>query len=281
MNKKLFDELVDIISTFPNKKIDFSDASILYSIAQVNRVWPIVRYVVGMQDTYYDTMNLHYARLSNCITLFNKLENANISYAIIKGAYLDKVAYGNRGLRDSKDIDILIERKSNKIIKEFLEEEGFICGYYDYDKCKIIPYSRRTIIYNQLYTHQSATFVKRIDINNSQNSVRIDINNSASWAEDIDGIKKTSMMLMHTELISYQDVIFRVLKPDYFLLELCLHGYRDMNSIILLSENKYSIRLLCDVYYYILSQENLLNLDDFFDIVCALGYGEAVYYIFY
>ena len=163
-----------------------------------------------------------------------------------------------------------------------MRDEGFVCGYYDKNSDKIINYPRETILFHYLYTHQAATYVKRVSYDDENYfTVRIDINFSISWQEDVDGEIYTVDILKHTIYVDYLGLRYKILSPEYFLLQLCLHSFRDMNSIVLIYNNKYVLRLLCDVFYYIVGEQNKIDFDRFIDIAKKYRYERQIYYIFY
>lgn len=261
-------------------KFDYSD---IEELAFRHRISPVVKYVCSIENSIdrNKTKNRHYQRIYNLCNVFNKLDKKSIPYAVIKGAYLDKIAYKNLGLRSSKDIDILIDKKNYTILCEILEAEGFVCGYYDEEKDEIKKYSRDLILYNYLYTHQAATYVKRVKVDGAWYTIKVDINFSVTWGEDTDGYRNSAEILNNLRYVEYEGIRYKVLTPEYFLLQLCLHSFRDMNSIVLIYKNKYSLRLLCDVYYYIVNDLETVNADKFVDVVKQLGYEKSIYHILY
>lgn len=280
-----YERVIEYLKKFVGDVSGINDLQIqsIQSLAQRNRIWPIIEYIVQTYEntnTYEKNKAEHLLRIECCIKVFDKLENINVKYAVIKGAYLDKIAYGDIGLRDSGDIDILIDNKDYKTLCRLLEEEGFVCGYWDEEKKEVINYSRGTILYNYLYTHQAAPYIKVITLDGVVHTVEVDINFSISWGEDKSGNVHTKNILKNTRLISYENFKYRILTPEYFLMQICLHAYRDMNSIILIHEGSYVLRLLCDIYYYIVKGQELVTADKFLNIVKRCGYEKNIYYVF-
>lgn len=256
------------------------DISAVEKFATKNKILSIIKYVCKIDNKTELNKNKcrHYQGISNCVNVFKKLECKAIPYAVIKGSYLDKTAYLNRGLRSSNDIDILIDRRNYKILCEILESEGFVCGYYDYISKEICKFSRKVIMYNYLYTHQAASYIKTVTTNDYFYIIKVDINFSISWGEDVSWDKYTAELLKNTREVEYEGLLYKVLNPELYLLQLCLHSYRDMNSIVLIYKNKYILRLLCDVYYYLLRE--IINIDLFIETVKKYGYERQAYYIF-
>ncbi len=63
--------------------------------------------------------------LSKLLKVFSLFQQNGIRMAVFKGAVLAKVAYGDVGLRQAGDIDILIRRQDFAQAKEFLKTIGF------------------------------------------------------------------------------------------------------------------------------------------------------------
>ena len=82
-----------------NKQEMEKDEALLH-LSKRNKVLSIVQYLNGENQKEFKVNQLkHYARIESCMNLFNTLDNLHIPYAVIKGAYLDKVAYKNIGVR--------------------------------------------------------------------------------------------------------------------------------------------------------------------------------------
>lgn len=249
-------------------------------LAQKNRVDTIVLFMFNSQQAenkYHCNKIEHRLRLEACKDVFNRMNNEGISYAVIKGAYLDKIAYGDYGLRSSNDIDILIDKNNYSKVYKILIQEGFICGYIDRDG--VHEYSRELRLYNLMYTHQSATFVKQVVYEEIVYQIKVDINYSISWGEDPAAILMTPIILKNTQIACYAGINYNILIPEYFLMQLCLHSYRDMNSLVLIYKKKHILRLLCDIYYYIVRNSSILNIVYFCSIVQKYGYEKQIYSI--
>jgi hypothetical protein len=64
----------------------------------------------------------HTSRLTEVLRLFNE---ANIKTVLLKGLALEISVYGNRGLRQMTDVDILLDRSNHKLARKILIENGF------------------------------------------------------------------------------------------------------------------------------------------------------------
>lgn len=186
----------------------------------------------------------------------------DIPYAIIKGAPLSQRIYGSPFLRHSGDIDFLVRRADIDFAKKILLENGFIQGRV-VDQ-NIIPFDRKEIVFQVSLSHQTAPFVKETG-NPLCPFISLDLNTSIFWGEyeqpcDMD------LVLSNTEKCALFNIPFRRLTPEMEFLALCLHHFKDMNSLYLLSVKGLRLSHFCDLFYYIknvtLNLEKLCSLSD-------------------
>lgn len=180
-----------------------------------------------------------------CCKIFDDMKN--IPYAVIKGSVLSSMIYGKPNYRLSGDIDILVSPQHMEIIKEILIKNNFIQGYLKDNV--ITPYSRKEQIYQKLYTHQLAAFVKPTK-NKLVPFINIDINHSILWGECNRHIDMQEF-LHHIEWYDLFGVKIRKLCPVHEFISLCMHHYKDMNSIYLLSNRGLKLSHFSDLYYYL------------------------------
>ena len=188
-------------------------------------------------------------------------KNASFPYAVIKGAVLSGAVCENPYQRVSGDIDILIRRRDADEAKVLLKGCGFVQGRVT--EKGIVPFSRKEILYQSSTTHQTAPYIKKTG-NALCPYVNVDINMDILWGEcgyhsDMDEV------LSHTEKHALLDINFYKLTPEMEFLALCLHHYKDMNSLYLLSKGSLTLGLLCDIYFY------LKNVKPCVDKICKLS----------
>lgn len=210
-----------------------------------------------------------------CHNLFDFLEEENISYAVVKGAVLSKMIYGDCFLRRSGDIDILISRENIEKVKRFLGDDGFVQGRMTLDG--VVPYSRQELLFQSLMSHQIAPFVKCCT-SNVHKHAKIDINLDIMWGENE---RKTDMqyVLGFTEMVNICDTKIRKFTNEMEFIALCLHHYKDMNSIYLLSESRLRLKLFYEIYLYI--KKCKLNLDILLKLGEKLSVTKYLYYCLY
>ena len=180
-----------------------------------------------------------------CKTLFKKMEC--IPYALIKGAVLSKKIYGDPMYRISGDLDLLISPNSLELVKDILEDQGYVQGYIK--EQQIVPYSREELIFQKIYSHQLAPFVKATR-NGMCPYIKIDINLNVLWGES-DLYLSIDELLTHTESDDLMGINIRRLVPEYEFISLCLHHYKDFNSIYLLCDRGIDLSAFIDLYFYL------------------------------
>ena len=202
-------------------------------------------------------------------------EDTTERYAIIKGAPLSLVMCGDPYARYSGDIDILINKVDSNTIKNKLFSLGFVQGYVS--DGRIVPFSRKNIVFQVAMTHQLAPFVKRTE-NPLCPFVVVDINTDIMWGESSNRVN-IGAFLTNTTTMCINNVKFSKLTPEAEFISLCLHHYKDINSIYLLYERGIYLSHFFDVFYYIINS----NMDKHKLLSLSIDYkvGEYIYYCLY
>ncbi len=211
-------------------------------------------------------------RYKVCADVFCELEERQIPYAVVKGAVLSETIFGDPFRRVSGDLDILLCRDFLDEAKTVLLRHGFLQGRVgDGD---IVPYSRSELLFYTVNSHQAAPFIKKTK-NRLCPFVNVDVNVDILWGES--GVK-TDMkaFLMHTEVKNFFGIPFRSLTEEAAFLALCLHHYKDMNSIFLLSERGLGIGTFAEIYLSLkngtVCSEKLTALSDAFSVTPYVFY---------
>ena len=184
-------------------------------------------------------------RYQACKAIFEAFEQNRIPYAIIKGAVLSKMAYGDLFCRQSGDIDILLCRENIDSVKQIMLNDGFIQGRIT--DSGIVPFSRKELLFQISTSHQTAPFVKQTT-NPVYPYVNVDINLDIFWGESK---QKADMnaVLTYTETAEINNIKIRKLIPEMEFISLCLHHYKDANSIYLLWQRGLNLSLFCDIFF--------------------------------
>ncbi len=217
-----------------------------------------------------------------CAPLFDALQKERIPYAVHKGAVLSQVLYKNPFVRKSGDVDLLVCRDDADRVKQLLCAEGFVQGRITSEG--ILPFTRQELLYHAVNTHQLAPFVKKTE-NPLCPYINVDVNTEILWGESEE---KTDMTIILSEAQSFSvcEVSLQKLSAEREFIALCLHHYKDMNSLYLLSKGGLRLGLFCELYDYLhkvaLDPKGLLDLCDALsvapyvkrciaDLICVFG----------
>ena len=215
-------------------------------------------------------------RYKVCKEVFEKL--SDIPYAHIKGAALSERIYGNPAYRMSGDIDLLVAPEYSDKVKSVLLENGFVQGRLSGDK--IVPYSRRELIYQKSFSHQLAQFIKATGSNICP-FVCVDVNLDIVWGEGDFSVDMSDFAgnMLHTEDCLINGIALRRLKPVYEFISLCMHHYKDMNSIYLIADRGFSLSEYCDIYFYLVNVAP--DADELAKTAAKYGVSKYIYYCAY
>ena len=104
------------------------------------------------------------------------------------------------------------------------------------------------------------------------------LNTKIFWGESNQRINMDDF-LTNCDNIKIFNVTTKRLSPVYEFISLCMHHYKDLNSIYLLWERGVNLSLFCDIYYYIINViPNIIELKSVSD---ELGISDYVYYCLY
>ncbi len=211
-------------------------------------------------------------RYAVCRGVFEALEAGGIPYAVIKGAVLSKAAYGDASVRRSGDIDLLLRREELEAAKGILLERGFQQGYVSPEGVK--SYSRQSAVFQTAMTHQAPAFIKA-GRNPLCPYVNVDVNLDIFWGESG---RRADMgfVLSQWEREELFGASFRRLSPPMEFTALCMHHYKDLNSLYLLCENGFRLDELCDVACYL--QNSPPDMAALLELGNRLGVLDYVYF---
>jgi hypothetical protein len=209
---------------------------------------------------------------------FKRLSANKVSYALIKGVYLSYCAYQNPYYRLSQDIDILIPPSQKNTVAKLLIDAGYIQGHLS-NEGDLISYSHQEKVFYSINTHQTAPFIK-IDMEKNEFS-SIDINFNLTWGENRKDKINIEKFCGDTKEFIFNEISLRVLPLEKCLIQYCLHLYKDMNSIVLLSANQgFKLSSFCDVYNIIKCNKSF-DFKMFVQMLYEYNITKYVYKIFY
>ena len=217
------------------------------------------------------------AMYSQCENVFRDVNESGIAYAVFKGTLLSEAAYLGSQFRRSSDIDILIQKKDLKDLTSILKNIGFIQGRLV--DGVITPFTRNQIIYHNSMTHQTAPFIKENDSPLCP-YLNVDINFDVMWGES--GITSDmDYVLSHNQPSGIFNINTSKLSTEMDFVAVCLHHYKDMNSIFMLHLSRFSLSLLCDIFYFIKNNDDKIFLEVLVSICRNVKVTEYVYYCVY
>lgn len=187
-------------------------------------------------------------RYATCQKIFKLFREKAIPYAVIKGTVLSQELYGGIHYRKSGDIDLLVSRNHIDEIKRIILENGFIQGRVT--EKGLEPFTRRELLFQTTMSHQAAPFIKETG-NPLCPYINVDINMDILWGESS---RKADMdfVLKNTLPIPICGIAVPKLFCEMEFISLCLHHYKDMNSIYLLCGGSLKLSLFCDIYFYVI-----------------------------
>ena len=203
------------------------------------------------------------------------ISQIDFPYAVIKGYTLSYLSYNNPYLRLSCDVDFLIDKNNIVDFKKILIREGYIQGRVENNE--IIPYTREEIIFQSYFSHQIPQFVKKTDSLLCPFSC-IDINTSIMFGESTIEVD-TSKLLDDVFEISISNCIYKTLSIEKGFISLCLHHFKDINSLFLLTQGSFNISLFCDIYFYL--KNHVLSINKLFELCNELNVGRYIYSMLY
>lgn len=203
------------------------------------------------------TTNMHANEIRNkgiyeeIFPILYEMEQAGIEYAALKGLHLNHVVYKDIAMRQSNDIDLLVKESGLTLVTELLTSKGFIQSK---DSETLQSASTKLKRFYRLSSHELVPFLKRTDKPFCP-VINIDIQ-----FDIIGRSKNTRIPLPYEEVFNqvsrvktpFGDQGFYTLSPEFALLQLCAHLFRDMTRIqdILSSRDLKLINFL-DIYQFI------------------------------
>lgn len=189
-------------------------------------------------------------RMDACRELYEDLDSKNIKYAVIKGDVLSLQIYGNIGYRKSIDVDLLIKHKDVDNIKNVLYKNSF---FQDLSP-EISKENRRKNIFWSCFTHQIRPFIK-----NDNYKTIVDINFDIYWGHKSNQ-EILNKVLENIETTEIDNLNINTLNLEMSFIVMCIHHYKDLNSIYLISQGSYKLCKFIDIICFIKANYNKFDL---------------------
>lgn len=214
---------------------------------------------------------LNKQRYELCSELFKSI--IEVPYAVIKGETLSLYCYKNLGCRTSHDIDLLIPPSYVNSVEISLEN----CGFIRREVGNNLNERRLNRIFCTKYFHQTMPY-KKIT---KYSSAEIDVNFNVLWGENKENEFDMNDFLSDTINIYIYDQNIRILTPVKALLQLCLHHYKELNSIYLISVKKsINMDMFKEIYYLIRNNESI-EPQLLYDLSYRFNVIPYIYYMLY
>lgn len=190
-------------------------------------------------------------------------------YAIIKGEALSIQAYNKELQRTSCDIDILVHRKNVKKLCYLLLDNGF--------NTKTLDRANEIFLFSS--SHQLPAYEKFI---HGLGNVSIDVNFDVFWGEYTGRRIDIEEFLNDVQPIKIFNYTFSTLPVNKAFVQLCLHHYKEMNSLYHLTRHD-CIResMFFDVYNLIKNNISKLRVKEVYAMAENYQISEYIYYILY
>lgn len=179
-----------------------------------------------------------------------KFNENKIKYVFLKGSVLNQTIF-NSGSRASNDIDILISKNSIQKATKILNDLGFVQGKYNYKKDSIEKFDKKTINESVSKIGETCPFIKKSN-ELTIKTIDVDLNFSLDWTSEYnqnlieDILNNSSKITLEDNTIIYSANIYDN------LIELCIHLYKDMALIDIITKRKvYDLYKFIDIYYFI------------------------------
>ena len=169
-------------------------------------------------------------------------------YVIIKGEVLSVQAYGKPGRRHLGDVDVLVQKENIGKLTALLIENGFETNVL----------TREQEIITKAFSHQVTPYRKLV----SGIAVNIDINYDFFWGEWDKARPSIGDILRRRQYLTLYDQFVPVLTIEDAFIQLCLHHYKDMNSLFHLAYvSPITSEKFQDIYYFWLNNRNCLSVE--------------------
>lgn len=216
------------------------------------------------------TKYVYAVRYHNLIPFINDIKGIN--YCIIKGAALSTLAYGFAEVRNSADVDLLINKKNLRFILESLIRNGFC--YQNIEK----DINREERVFLLSSTHQWKPLVKKTGFI----ATIVDINYDVFWGEYTGKRVDIEQFLSDTIEIEIYGVKVKTLPPLKAMVQLILHHYKEMNSIYhLTSHDSISYNMFKDVYYLWKNNKEDITFERLYSLCCEYEIISYAFYVLY
>lgn len=199
-----------------------------------------------------------------------------LPYAVIKGEILSLFAYGEQGYRSSHDIDLLVSRKNLMRLNEICEKHEFQQIILDVNGMPRQMTREEKIMFKN--SHQIVPYSKLLS---DGSTLELDINCDFFWAEYQGARINIDYVLEQSIDLELYGCHLKTLPPLTAFIQMCLHHYREMNSIYIYKlKNPITVAMFQDVYMFYKNhfKDNITLLYEYTCEHCITPY---IYYLLF
>ena len=183
------------------------------------------------------------------------------------------LCYNEKSVRNSQDIDILIDRQHISYFERLLQENDFIRLI---NQNEFVNRESRILCISQ--SHQIPPYVKET----SNQQIEIDLNFDIFWGEYTGKRIDIAEFLADTIMQDIYGCKVKTLPPLKAMVQLILHHYKEMNSIYhLTGHNCINYNMFKDVYYLWKNNQEAVSLDKLYAISSEYEIIPYVFYVLY
>ena len=156
------------------------------------------------------------------------LQQENVRFVATKGITFESTIYGGHGIRQLRDIDLMVQPEHNSITSKIMEGLGYVTGQYKRGSDQIVEHGRKEMIIYKLSPDHLPKFVRRTD-DRFVRAMIVDVANSFTWtaSEYIVPLEAAFMTIDFQPLPGNTIVTLPVFTPMYQFLFTILHFFRE------------------------------------------------------
>lgn len=223
--------LIDCIKYFQSNKTENSirdslsetiDWTYLEALATYHGLKPLLYHVLSSKDfnelvppevlsnleKFYKVNSMWNSLLYERLTSIVDTMNSNkIPVVTIKGPVMARLLYGDIGMREFLDLDLLVDHQHIHVAKELLIKNGYVLDF-EMPTGFELNYERHSYYYNLIF---------------HEDKMQVDLH----WSlipQEYSFTLITEEIIGNSKLTVVEDKEFLVMKPEYLLIYLCIHG---------------------------------------------------------
>lgn len=251
----------------------------LKNMGLTNKIEEEVLKAMKTQSKVYAIRNKTY--FEEIKRIFDKLNNAGIRAAILKGNFLAAKVYPSIETRTFNDLDFLIDVKTGDSIVKILEEQGYIQGELDENTGEIVPSTRKQKMLQQLASNELQECLKKTD-NPFTPLLQVDLNFDVLWKGNCPCKIDTPELLERAVEVDIDGAKTYILDHEDFLIQLACHLYKEAALLHWINDLRdLKIYKFADIAMFIEKFENEINWDKLLGFCSRTGCGKIVYFAFY